>query len=515
MFIIYGVYFSLFYFLYYVIKKIFIISPELRQIPSLPLIQTIQFNFKGYLAREPLLHVTRNYLTESANKRGILKYFDILLGNWIIVVTNPELMKEVFQRADAFQKSSQNERKTSVAELKFIGYNNILFEIKEAHLRHRRVSNPAFTHSWPPELFGNLAIELFEVMDKTAEKSHTLDVFHFTKGFTLDALGLAAFGYNFGVIRGSGSELEKAYLTAVNGMSDMKYVIFPFLEKIPRFRRPELMNRIDYLNDVILNIIKERNQNLKFKKFKKVNNDNDDGDDYDGPRDLLYYMLKAEETQDNLKSRLTTEELLNDMKIFLVAGHDTTAIALAAAIYFLGINQECQEKAREEAIRIMGDEKKNIIPNSEQIKELKYINMVIKETLRIHPPAPITLFRRAQKDTRLGEYAIKKGTMVLPHIYASHHSEKSWEEPHKFKPERFTNEKDTANKHLPFGGGNRICVGMNFSYAEQRVFLTMLVRKYSWKVTEPSIHKGELQVVPTLFGLTVPKNLEIDFERRF
>ncbi|RHZ56827.1 hypothetical protein Glove_396g55 [Diversispora epigaea] len=291
--------------------KFFIIPPELRQIPSLPLIQTIQFNCKGYISREPLLH---NYLMEPLNKQGILKYFDILPGKWIIVVSNPELTKELFQRTDAFQKSDQY-----------------------AYLGHRRVSNPAFSHSWPPELFGNLAIEFFEVMNKTDEKSPTLDVFHLLR----DALGLAAFGYNFGIIRKSGSELEKAYLMAVDRMSDRK--------------------------------------------------------------DLLYYMLKAEETQDNLKSRLTTEELLNDMKVFLVAGHDTTAIALAAAIYFLGINQECQEKSREEAIRIMGDEKKNII---------------------------------------------------------------FWEESYKFRPERFAKEKDTANKHLPFDSGNRICVGMNFSYAE-------------------------------------------------
>ncbi|RHZ76339.1 hypothetical protein Glove_198g8 [Diversispora epigaea] len=432
------------------------------------------------------------------------------MGKWIIVISKPELMKEVFQRADTFLKLERNEHKISKAELKFIGYDNLLYEIKEAHLRHRRVSNPAFSHGWSSELFGKLAIELFEVMDKASEKSPTFDIFHFIKSFALDVLGLATFGYNFRGIRGiqkTGSELEKAYLTAVYGISDRKYVLFPILEKIPGFRRPELFNRVDYLSGVMHDIIKERKQNLK---FKKVNND-----DYDGPRDLLYYMLKAEETRDDSKSRLTTEELLNDMKLFLVAGHETTAIALVAAIYFLGMNQECQEKAREEAIRILGDEKENIIPNSEQIKELKYINMVIKETLRIHPSAPVASYRKAQKDTRLGEYAIKEGTILAPQIYASHHLEELWEESYKFKPERFANEKDTANKYLPFGCGNRICIGMNLSLAEQRVFLTMLVRKYSWKITEPSIHKDELQVKPTLFGLAVPKNLEVDFERRY
>ncbi|RHZ77408.1 hypothetical protein Glove_180g114 [Diversispora epigaea] len=497
--------------------KFFIISPELRQIPSLPLIQTIQFNLKFYLAREPLLEVIRHCLIESLNKHGILKYFDTSIKEWIIVISKPELMKEVFHRTDAFQKLGKNEQKMEKAEFEFIGHDNLLYEIKEAHLRHRRISNPAFSHSWPPELFGNLAIELFEVMDKVSEKSPTLEIHHFTKKFSLDVIGLAAFGCNFGGIKGiltTRSKLEKAYDTAIDGMSDMKYVIFPILEKIPGFRRPELFNQIDYLNGVMLDIIKERKKILK---FKKVNNDSDNNydDDYDGPRDLLYYMLKAEEAQDDLKSHLTTEELLNNMKLFLTTGHETLSIALAAAIYFLGMNQECQEKAREEAIRIIGDEKKNIIPNSEQIKELKYINMVIKETLRIHPSAPITTVRRTQKDTRLGEYAIKEGAILIPEIYASHHFEESWEESHKFKPERFVDEKDTANKYFPFGSGSRICIGMNFSLAEQRVFLAMLVRKYSWKVTEPNIHKDKLQVKPALYGFAAPKNLEIDFERRY
>ncbi|RHZ57544.1 hypothetical protein Glove_386g24 [Diversispora epigaea] len=442
------------------------------------------------------------------------------MGKWIIIVSKPELMKEVFHRLDAFQKPEPKEKKITKAELKFLGLNNILHQIKETHLRHRRVLNPAFSRGWPPELFGNLAIELFEVMDKESEKSPTLEIHRFTKSYALDVLGLAAFGYNFrGIreIRKTGSELEKAYHTVVYGMSDRKYVLLPILEEIPGFRRPELFNQIDYLNGVMLDIIKERKKILK---FKKVNNDSDnnyDDDDYDGPRDLLYYMLKAEETQDDLKSRLTTEELLNNMKIFLMGGHETTAVSLAAAIYFLGMNQECQEKAREEAMKIMGDEKKNIIPNSEQIKELKYIDMVIKETLRIHPPVPVAAgYRRAQKDTILGdEYAIKKGTILLPHIYASHYLEELWEESYKFNPERFANEKDTANKFFTFGGGSRICIGMNFSLAEQRVFLAMLVRKYSWKVTEPSIHKDKLEVKPILLDVTVPRNLEIDFERRY
>ncbi|RHZ75969.1 hypothetical protein Glove_208g201 [Diversispora epigaea] len=533
---IYIIYSLILYVLFKIIKIIstyFLISPELYKIPSLPLIISIKLNVGNYLLGVPFVTNIRNFLLEPLEETGIVKYFDILWQRWIIFVAEPKLLKEINLRSDLFQKIDASNRPMSDCEFAYIGRKNILFENKEEHLRHRRIANPSFHHIWPTELFGDIIKELFKELDKDFKVNNTINIQDMTQSFTLEALGKAAFDYNFGAVQKSHTELIKAHNETMRGISNMNYVMFPVLEKIPGFKRTHLFHNIKILNNVILNIINKRKQ--KQQTLENNNNNinltsmNNSDDNYiknnivltskisEKHNDLLSYMLKAEADETNLKKRLSTEELLNDLKVFLIAGHDSTAAAISAAIHYLGKNPECQKKVREEVISIIGDKKDDVIPTLEQIKEMKYINMVINETLRIHPPAPALNARIAQKDTKLGEYVILKGQMIIPNIYALHHSKKIWgDEPYKFKPERF--EKETLKSSynfIPFGGGVRICIGMNFSLAEQRVFLAMFVKKYQWTIPKETIHNDKIEVNKTYLSLLVPRNLYATFKRRY
>lgn len=174
----------------------------------------------------------------------------------------------------------------------------------------------------------------------------------------------------------------------MRGISNMNYVMFPMLEKIPGFKRTHLTHNIKFLNNVILDIINKRKRKQrtlgnvgKNKNFTNIDNhDNFTKHNMILPpeieveksdlshNDLLSYMLKAEADETNLKKRLSTEELMNDLKVFLIAGHDSTATAISAAIYHLGKNPECQKKARQEVIDIIGDKDYDVIPTLEQIK---------------------------------------------------------------------------------------------------------------------------------------------------
>ncbi|CAG8533891.1 14197_t:CDS:2, partial [Acaulospora colombiana] len=291
-------------------------------------------------------------------------------------------------------------------------------------------------------LFGNIIPELFEELDKDLKVNNTINVPVMTQAFTLDALGKAAFGYNFETIRKLQTQLIRSYNATMHGISDKKYSMFPILEKIPGFKRSYLFEHINLIDSVILDIIDKRKkiQASEIESLSDLENSEREN------KDLLYYMLKAEADEENLKKRLTTEELLNDLKVFLIAGHDTTASALSAAIYYLGKNPECQKKAREEVIKIIGDGEQDVIPTLDQIK----------------------------------------GQLVIPNIYALHNSKNLWgDETHLFRPERFAggegNTFQSSYKFTPFGGGVRICVGMNFSLAEQRVFLAMFGELISMK----------------------------------
>jgi len=150
----------------------------------------------------------------------------------------------------------------------------------------------------------------------------------------------------------------------------------------------------------------------------------------------------------------------------------------------------------------------------EQQKELKYMNMVINENLRLYPPVPQLSRREPLQDLKFHDHVIPAKTSIILSIYGIHHSSKNWENPEKFIPERFEDEKHDHYAWLSFGGGNRSCLGTNFSLIEQRIILCALLRKYEVSLPANSIHKDKLQIEPDTSGTMGPYPLPLIFKRR-
>jgi len=222
--------------------------------------------------------------------------------------------------------------------------------------------------------------------------------------------------------------------------------------------------------------------------------------------DLLEYMIHASNDPEN--QTLTKEELRYNIAMYMLAGHDTTANALATTLYLLAIHKDVQQKVRDEIERVLGD---NLMPTMEQQKELKYMNMVINENLRLYTPIPRLPNRCAVQDIKFRNHVIPAKTPLALFIYGVHHSSNNWENPEKFIPERFEKEN---NAYLSFGSGNRSCIGNNFSLIEQRVMFCALLRKYEVSLPEDSIHKDKLQIEPESSGTMGPHPLPLIFKRR-
>ncbi|KAF0459355.1 cytochrome P450 [Gigaspora margarita] len=197
------------------------------------------------------------------------------------------------------------------------------------------------------------------------------------------------------------------------------------------------------------------------------------------------------------------------MAVFMLAGHDTTANALSTLLYLLSTHKNVQENAREEVLRVLGD---NLIPSAEQHKSLKYLNMVIYENLRMYPPVSNLILRELTEDLKFKDFVIPAGSLLELFVYGIQHSSKLWDKPEEFLPERF--EKENANSEnyswLAFGGGSRMCLGNNFSLIEQRIVLCFLLRKYEISLAPNSIHKDGLKIK----FLASPYPLELIFKRR-
>jgi cytochrome P450 len=168
------------------------------------------------------------------------------------------------------------------------------------------------------------------------------------------------------------------------------------------------------------------------------------------PPDLLSVLLavRDEETGEGMDDRQVRDEVVT----LLLAGHETTAVALCWTWYLLAQHQECEQLLHAEVDAVLGGR----LPTVEDLPRLPYCRMVIEEALRLYPPA-WSFSRNAVAQDELGGYPIPPGSMILLCPYTMHRHPAFWEQPEAFDPLRFTPERVAARPHyayFPFGGGD-------------------------------------------------------------
>ncbi|CAJ0884335.1 12733_t:CDS:2 [Entrophospora sp. SA101] len=201
--------------------------------------------------------------------------------------------------------------------------------------------------------------------------------------------------------------------------------------------------------------------------------------------DMISGLLKANYGQTDTNEQMSFEEIRNQIMTFLIAGHESTGVTMAWALYYLSKDQEIQDKLREEIVKEFPD--KDFEPNFEQINSMEYLNAVCKETLRISPPAQL-VGRVAKEDVILDGYLIPKDTTIYVPIYQIHHLASIWgDDVEKFNPSRWFTEKVkgfSQYKHMPFSAGQRTCMGNKFALNEIKVALCILLRNFQFHEVE-------------------------------
>lgn len=164
-------------------------------------------------------------------------------------------------------------------------------------------------------------------------------------------------------------------------------------------------------------------------------------------------------------------------------GTDTVAILLEWILARMVLHPEIQAKAQkeiDEAIGFKGTVSDSDIPN------LPYIQAIVKETLRLHPPGPLLSWARlAIHDTQVGPHFVPAGTTAMVNMWAITHDEGVWPEPEEFRPERFMNNDfaimGSDLRLAPFGSGRRVCPGKSMGLATVQLWLAQLLHKFEWK----------------------------------
>ncbi|CAN1163694.1 Cytochrome P450 734A6 [Linum perenne] len=183
-------------------------------------------------------------------------------------------------------------------------------------------------------------------------------------------------------------------------------------------------------------------------------------------RNLLALLTSPYKNEEGKEEKLDVEEVIDECKTFYFAGKETTANLITFALLLLSNHPEWQVKAREEVFRVLGDRKS---PVAEILGELKMLNLILNETLRMYPPA-VLLMREATKNVMLGSLQIPSGTQLYVSSLAIHYDSEIWgEDACEFNPMRFNEPRKHLASFFPFGIGPRICVGQNLAVVEAKI----------------------------------------------
>ena len=188
--------------------------------------------------------------------------------------------------------------------------------------------------------------------------------------------------------------------------------------------------------------------------------------------DLLTLLMQA---QDESGASMPAKQLRDEVATLLTAGHETTTLVLAWVLYLISTRPEIVEQITAELAFLNGR-----APGYEDLSRLRYLRMVVEETMRLYPPVWV-LSRTAVSDDVIGEFHIPAGSEILIFPYVTHRHPHWWDQPENFCPERFLPQNAASRRrgtYLPFGAGPRTCVGLNFAMTEILVVLALLLQRF-------------------------------------
>ncbi|XP_005329250.2 cytochrome P450 4V2 isoform X1 [Ictidomys tridecemlineatus] len=338
----------------------------------------------------------------------------------------------------------------------------------------RKMLTPTF-HFTILDEFLDIMNEQANILVNKLEKHVNQEAFNCFFYITLCALDIiceTAMGKNIGAQSNDDSE----YVRAVYRMSDMVHrrMKMPWLWLdlwYFLFREGwEHKRGLTILHTFTNNVIAERT-----KKMKEVGECRDAVLSKTKRKAFLDLLLSVTDDEGN---KLSQEDIREEVDTFMFEGHDTTAAAINLSLYLLGCYPEVQKKVDNELDEVFG--KSDHPATLEDLKKLKYLECVIKETLRLFPSVPL-FARRLNEDCEVAGYKISKGTEAVIIPYALHRDPKYFPDPEEFQPERFFPENAQGRhpySYVPFSAGPRNCIGQKFAVMEEKTILSCILRQF-------------------------------------
>jgi cytochrome P450 len=373
----------------------------------------------------------------------------------VYLVSHPDLIEDVLvTSAKKFMKGIALQRaKRLLGE-------GLLTSEGQMHLRQRRTIQPLF-HRQQVQRFAEAMVQHAVRWRDSVQDGATIDVTAEMGGLTLAIVGETLFSTN---VQSDAQEVREALSDAVQSFA---YAVLPgieLIEKLPVGPFVKVRKARARLDRVILRVIAERRANP------------------DAGHDLVSMLLAARDPENPSEPGMSDQQIRDEAMTIFLAGHETTANAMAWTWYLLSQDEMVETRLREELDRLMAGR----TPTVEDVPKLEYTRAVIAESMRLYSPA-WTMGRRAIEAHTLGGYAIEKDALVLASQWVVHRDARWWPEPETFRPERWLAAAVARPKYayFPFGGGNRVCIGESFAWTEAILLLATIAQQ--WRFTAESV----------------------------
>jgi cytochrome P450 len=368
----------------------------------------------------------------------------------LYVLRHPDHIREVLVGdASAFGKGH-----TAFVRLGAVLGDSLLTSDGENWRRQRRLVQPAFAPARLAEYAEVMADEAARSADGLARSSGALrDLSAEMTSLTLQIVARTLFGQR----ADESSRITRAmtWLNQSFGSPELLPAV------VPTPARTRMKRAIADLDEIVYEMIARRASEVAQMQER--------------PRDLLQRLLDARDEEDG--RGLSPKEVRDQLVTLYLAGHDTTSHALSWTFYLLSQNPHAQRKLDEELARVLNGR----LPRYEDLPALVYTEQVIKEAMRIYPPA-MAIPRSVLRDVTIGGYTVPAGSEVVIWTYRTHHDPRFYPEPERFLPERFDAEQSAARpKHayLPFGAGQRACIGQAFAMVEAQLIVATFAQRLS------------------------------------